>query len=211
MTFRLLFVILLIVTCSWRHRQRSVVSGLASSSPFSRTTSTSNDAFTWPPHSGYHGGIIRQKNPGLPRQRRRQQQQQQQQSSFFEGWYLRLVTKNQGSIALIFHIFDPHDINSKRRGVGMQVITPSQTCSIESKDLSTFTADSHKLDIRNFFPTQKQQHTTTKSSDAARSYFRLTTQGASGKILPSSSQDKSQGGGVDFDFTIQTRSWMGYV
>jgi tocopherol cyclase len=171
-----------------------VVLGLASS-PFSRTT-INNDAFTWPPHSGYHGGIITKQSTS-PRQRRRQQQQQQS-SSFFEGWYLRLVTQNQGSIALIFHVFDPNDISSKRIGVGMQVITPSQTISIESKDVSTFTADSHTLDVQSFFPKA------TATTEAGRSYFRLTTEGASGKIVSSADgKNNKKRGGVDFDFTIQ--------
>lgn len=126
-----------------------------------------------PPHAGYHGGGADPRKP------------------FFEGWYLRLVTKNQGSIALIFHVFDPH-VPSRRRGVGIQVVTPSGTISLESSDLSTFRADSHQLAIRNYFYD-------------SNNYFRLTSGRASGRLYSSSSADQ-----VEFDFDIQAEiGWGG--
>lgn len=133
-----------------------------------------------PPHAGYHGG------GADPRK------------LFFEGWYLRLVTKNQGSIALIFHVFDPHITGSskssntrngnKRRWVGMQVMTPSGTTTLESPDLSTFRADSHQLAIRNYF---------AESND----YFRLTSDQASGRAS-STATSSDNISGVTFDFDI---------
>ena len=104
-----------------------------------------------PPHAGYHGAGA---DPNKP---------------FFEGWYLRLITKTQGSIALIFHVFDPHTRRqSLRRGVGMQIISPVGTAFTESSDLTTFRASSRDLEIRNFFP-------------SSRDYFRLTENQASGR------------------------------
>jgi tocopherol cyclase len=121
-----------------------------------------------PPHAGYHGAGADPRKP------------------FFEGWYLRLTTRNQGSIALIFHVFDAHTSKpSERQGVGMQIVSPSGTAYVESSDISTFRADSHDLEIRNFFPS---------SSD----YFRLTSSRASGRI--SSSGEGSVA--ADFDFDI---------
>lgn len=121
-----------------------------------------------PPHAGFHGAAADPKKP------------------FFEGWYLRVVTKNQGSIALIFHVFDPHNIDrpSRRRGVGIQVITPSGSTFLETPDLSTFRAESHALSIRNYF---------ADTND----FFRLTSSRASGRISPISS-----GTGVTFDFEM---------
>lgn len=125
-----------------------------------------------PPHAGYHGG------GADPRK------------LFFEGWYLRLVTKDQGSIALIFHVFDPHVArnDSQRRGVGMQVITPSGTATLESGDLSTFRADSHQLAIRNYF---------SESND----YFRLTSDRASGRASSTAALSDTISK-VEFDFAM---------
>jgi tocopherol cyclase len=87
-----------------------------------------------PPHAGYHGGLAtRQVGP------------------FFEGWYLRIVTKEGTSFAFIYHIFDPHLLDSRRRGVGLQAITPERTVAVESSDLYRFRADSNELYIRNLF------------------------------------------------------------
>ena len=104
-----------------------------------------------PPHAGYHGTGA---NP---------------LKQFFEGWYLRLTTQSQGSIALIFHVFDEHTSRqSSRQGVGMQVITPSGSTFVESSDLSMFRGDAHNLEIRNYFP-------------STQDYFRLTENRVSGR------------------------------
>lgn len=126
-----------------------------------------------PPHAGYHGSGADPRKP------------------FFEGWYLRLVTKSQGSIALIFHVFDPHISRSigtnQRQGVGLQVLTPSGSIILENSDVSTFRGDSHELAIRNYF---------ADSND----YFRLTAYGASGRASsPTKSDEISR---ISFDFDI---------
>ena len=107
-----------------------------------------------PPHAGYHGESADPKRP------------------FFEGWYLRITTPNEESIALVFHVFDSHTKRpTLRKGVGMQVITPVGTVVVESPDVSTFRADSHELDLRNFFPNND--------------YFRLTSNRVSGRASSS--------------------------
>jgi tocopherol cyclase len=129
-----------------------------------------------PPHAGYHGAGADPRKP------------------FFEGWYLRLTTQNQGSIALIFHVFDPHTNRpSLRRGVGMQIISPSGTAFVESSDLSTFRADSHDLELRNYFP-------------SSQDYFRLTANRASGRA--SSLGEGSVAAYFDFDIFPQI-GWGG--
>lgn len=131
-----------------------------------------------PPHSGYHGGNADPKKP------------------FFEGWYMRVVTETQGSIAFIAHVFDPRStgLSSQRQGVGMQVITPSGSIQLETPDVSTFRADSHEFAIRNYF---------TESND----FYRLTASRASGRIS-SGKSDKVKS--VEFDFDIAAQiGWGG--
>lgn len=101
---------------------------------------------------------------------------------------MRIVTKDQGSISLIFHVFDPHLMNSQRRGVGMQIITPSGTVVLDSPDFSTFRADSHQLSLRNYF---------ANSND----YFRLTSNRASGRVL-NGRFTTAEIVGVEYDFDI---------
>jgi tocopherol cyclase len=155
-----------------------------------RSTTTAVGAFTtWPSHSGYHGGIL-DDNKG--------------KQTFFEGWYLRIVTRNQGSLALIFHIFDPHDDASERKGVGCQVVTPQGTFSKISRDTSRFQAESHRLNICNEFPA------TRRSGELLQSYpdfFRLTTDIASGKITSRDEADNEIV--VDFDFGINPQVGWG--
>ena len=122
-----------------------------------------------PPHAGYHGNNRRIKD------------------SFFEGWYLRVVTKQQESIVLIFHIFDPH-IRTPRQGVGLQVVTPKGTVVTNCSDVSSFRADSHSLDLRNFFP----------SGDENKDFFRLSEQRASGRATSTNGERLS----AVFDFDI---------
>ncbi len=132
-----------------------------------------------PPHAGYHGSGADPRKP------------------FFEGWYLRLVTKNQGSIALIYHVFDPHLANSQRRGVGMQIITPSGTAIVESPDFSTFRADPHQLTMRNYF-------------DKSNDYFRLTSDRASGRAY-NAKFSSEEIVGIEYDFDIFAQiGWGGY-
>lgn len=138
-------------------------------------------SFEWPPHSGYHGPSSSNSN---------------NKSSFFEGWYLRVVTQSQGSLAFIFHVFDPHHSEtSKRQGVGCQVVTPTGTFRKESKDVKNFRAASHKLDVRNTFSSDEAA-TRTDFQD----FFRLTVDNASGKITISSYAETVT---IDFDFGIQ--------
>jgi tocopherol cyclase len=129
-----------------------------------------------PPHAGYHGAAA---NPRKP---------------FFEGWYLRVVTPQKDSIALIFHVFDPHTtLPTQRQGVGIQVITPMGSTFVESQDVSTFRADSHDLEIRNFFSTGD--------------FFRLTGNRASGRA---SSSGKKGAISAEFDFDIMPQiGWGG--
>lgn len=121
-----------------------------------------------PPHAGYHGAGADPRKP------------------FFEGWYLRLTTQKQESVALIFHVFDPHK-PSKRRGVGMQIVSPTGSLFVESSDLSTFRADSHELELRNYFPSSKD-------------YFRVTANRVSGRA--SSSENEGLIIAARFDFDI---------
>ena len=108
---------------------------------------------------------------------------------------MRIVTRDQGSLALIFHIFDPHDDGSERKGVGCQVFTPLGTFSRESRVTSRFRAQSHRLDVRNDFP--------AATSQPYDDFFRLTTHVASGRIT-------SQGNTtVDFDFDIHPQVGWG--
>ena len=88
---------------------------------------------------------------------------------------------------LIFHIFDPH-IRTPRQGVGLQVVTPKGTVVTNCSDVSSFRADSHSLDLRNFFP----------SGDENKDFFRLSEQRASGRATSTNGERLS----AVFDFDI---------
>jgi hypothetical protein len=123
----------------------------------------------WPPHSGYHGTSTLFFN---------------KENRFFEGWYLRIVTQSQGSLALIFHIFDPYSLASNRKGIGCQVITPGGTFRQESDHVADFRAAPHKLDIRNVFPPPKSSNSNARQSLSieCQDFIRVTTEKASGKL-----------------------------
>ncbi|KAG7362718.1 tocopherol cyclase [Nitzschia inconspicua] len=169
------------VTSNGSQKATSLVDALSSSA-------NQNRPFTWPPHSGYHG------KPSFGNRNNN--------NAFFEGWYLRIITESQGSLALIFHIFDPHPTDSERRGVGCQVVTPFGTFRQESKDVSSFRAASHKLDIRYDF--SKPQNQTAHVRTSFRDFFRLDVDKASGKIT-------SPEADVEFDFGVRPEVGWGTI
>jgi hypothetical protein len=80
-------------------------------------------------HAGYHGGLAtRQDEP------------------FFEA-----LSQKKARALHLSPISDPHLLDSRRRGVGLQAITPEHTVAVVSSDLYRFRADSKELYIRNLF------------------------------------------------------------
>lgn len=131
-----------------------------------------------PPHAGYHGATAQRGQP------------------FFEGWYLRLVTpaENNNNFAFIYHVFDPHLEDSKRRGVGLQVLLPSHdnddssttmAVAVESPDLQRFCAQSNDLNVRNLF--------------RGGSQFHLTRQRATGILVDNNASSCV----IQFDFDVR--------
>jgi len=138
-----------------------------------------------PPHAGYHGETV---GPSQP---------------FFEGWYLRITPNNNdddvdddynGPLAFIFHVFDPKKRpTSKRKGVGMQVLTRDGTIVVESSDVRRFKADTHRLDLKNTFP----------SGD----FYELTPNKLIGKASSSSSEHDQE---LHFDLDLEPQiGWGG--
>jgi tocopherol cyclase len=110
-------------------------------------------------------------------------------------------TPEQFSFAVIFHVFDPHLQQSKRRGVGMQVLLPNSSSSsaiaLESADLYRFQAHPKVLDVRNLF--------------RGGNFFALNATRARGRCSAVDDKDRSQRI-VRFDFDIQPQiGWGGQL
>jgi tocopherol cyclase len=124
---------------------------------------------------------------------------------YFEGWYLRLVSKEtKDSLAFVFHVFDPHLPSSPRRGVGLQFylspaissqsnITTTTTALVleENSDLYRFRASSKQLYVRNLF----------RRSNA----FEMTPHFVTGRV---SNDDDTMIASFDFDLR-PTIGWGG--
>jgi tocopherol cyclase len=101
---------------------------------------TRDHTFTPAPHSGYH-----RRAPSI-----NDRINDLQSKRFFEGWYFRLTQPEEigKSVSLIFHVFDPDDSKSSRRGFGAQCVGPNgEYLYRASEDVNRFRAEAHKLEI----------------------------------------------------------------